>query len=1021
MLSAVPRVSRLIIGSLAPLALFLTQPTVIASPAAAPAAALDPVEFVTPPNSARPGVYWYFLDGNQDRAAMKTDLESMQRVGLGSVLFLEVDIGVPRGPVPFMSEPWQDNFAHAVKTTERLGMEFILGTGPGWSGSGGPWIAPEDSMQHLVGNAVEVEGPRPFAGKLPVPAPHPSNQFAGLSPELETIRQTWYRDVAVLAYPTPAGAVGEVSDKETKTLRDTKPYTIQKYATRYVPMNGTYRPPGQVPAYDPKQAVDLTDRLRPDGTLDWQIPEGKWTIQRFVARTTGQTTRPAPGAGHGFESDKFSATAYEKQWQNFQERLLTKASPGKSDRGWNRVHLDSWESSSQNWTPLFREEFKARCGYDPQPYFPAFMGKLVGDEETTERFLWDLRKVGQGMVLDNYAETIKRLGRSKGMRFSIEPYDMNPAGDIDLGAVADIPMVEFWHPSPAAYDTLYGCLASISAAHVMGRPEVHAEAFTTSMKDARFEQYPGSMKDQTDWALAIGINGFIFHTFAHQPLGDAYQPGMYFGTYGVNWHRNQTWWDLLPAYHRYITRSSHLLRQGQAVADVLYLTPEGAPHIFLPPADAMDGSGVVRDKKGYSFDGISPRLLVQHATVTNGLITFKNASSYRLLVLPNQKTMTPETLAAIKRLAEAGATIVGNPPVASPSLVGFPACDQQVRRLAASVWGDQPAPGKVTALAIGSGKIYWGGPLSPAAQTMDNLYPGYPDTAAILKELGVPEDFISSNHSLRFIHRRTEREDIYFVANRTAETQQVAATFRVTGRQPALWHPDTGEQRPLREFTAGEKTTTIPLQFAPHEAYFVVFARDNAAAAPRRNFPTYRELAGLNGPWTVDFDPARGGPGTLTFATLSDWSKHPERGVRYYSGKATYRYAFDLPAQSSPDDDLVLDLGDFFEMARVTLNGRELGVVWAQPHHIALKPALRPGRNELQIEIANSWENRLTGDQMPEDKGARTVRWESGLLAGKTYATGRYTFTSLEKIARRPLRVSGLLGPVRLLQRSYQP
>src|SRR5512133_142363 len=115
--------------------------------------------FVTPPDSARPGVYWYFMDGNISRKGMTEDLEAMKKAGIGSVIFLEVNVGIPRGPVTFLSNEWQDLFTHAVREAERLGISLILGSGPGWAGSGGPWVKPEQSMMHLVTSTTEVKGP----------------------------------------------------------------------------------------------------------------------------------------------------------------------------------------------------------------------------------------------------------------------------------------------------------------------------------------------------------------------------------------------------------------------------------------------------------------------------------------------------------------------------------------------------------------------------------------------------------------------------------------------------------------------------------------------------------------------------------------------------------------------------------------------------------------------------------------------------------------------------------------------
>jgi len=127
--------------------------------------------FLSPPDTARPGVYWYFMDGNLDRAAITADLESMKAAGLGYALFLEVNVGVPRGQVDMLSPEWQELYAHAVREAERLGIRIIMGSGPGWAGSGGPWVKPEQSMQHLVASAVEVAGPTNFNALLPRPSP----------------------------------------------------------------------------------------------------------------------------------------------------------------------------------------------------------------------------------------------------------------------------------------------------------------------------------------------------------------------------------------------------------------------------------------------------------------------------------------------------------------------------------------------------------------------------------------------------------------------------------------------------------------------------------------------------------------------------------------------------------------------------------------------------------------------------------------------------------------------------------
>jgi len=981
-------------------------------------------EFLHPPSSAKPGVYWYFMDGNQNQDEMTADLEAMAKAGLGRVIYLEVNIGIPRGPVDFMSEQWQTNFAHAVNTAERLGMEVILGTGPGWAGSGGPWVKPEESMQHLTSNAMQLAGPIAFEGKLEVPVPAKPNFFHGMSDEWAKVREEWYQDVAVLAFPTPKDAASfELVD--LKTLKETQPYSIWKHVPRYVDAPASFAEPNSSAVIDPRKIVDLTDKMAVDGMLTWDVPDGEWTVMRFVSRTTGQTTRPAPTPGHGFETDKFNAQSYLNHWDNFQGKLLEKVGAGKDGKGWTRIHLDSWEMSSQNWTQGFREQFQNRRGYDPRPYYPTYAGLVVDSLEKTERFLWDLRKTAQELVIENYAETIKAKAHEHGMLYSNQPYDMNPAGDIDLGSVADIPSCEFWdYRNDDLVDSLYGCIEATSIAHTMGRSTVPAESFTSVVPN-RFHAYPGQMKNQTDWALAIGINNFIFHTFQHQPLGEDFLPGMSMGPHGVNWHRHQNWWEMLPAYHEYLSRASHLLQQGVTVSDILYLTPEGVPHIFLPPTSATEGMSVMQDKRGYSFDAVTPRILMDRAKVENGKIAFPGASSYQLMVLPDVDTMTPEALQKVMELIDAGASVIGNPPTKSPSLVNYPETDERVHDLATRLWGSPDVPENLSTRQFGKGTLYWGRDIYDKEDEKEVFYPDYELTASLLKDAGLAEDFAAEGNSLRFTHRRTENREFYFISNRTDNVVESNATFRVTGVTPELWHPETGNRRALPEFVGNDGMISVPLRFAPYESYFVVFSEHSSLeATSNENFPAQQSVISLDGAWEVAFDPRRGGPEKTTFNNLLDWRDHGDRGIKYYSGIATYTKTFDLPEGTDPSPGFSIDLGKVYEMARVSLNGVELGIAWTDPWQVPVGDALKSKGNVLTVEVANSWENRLIGDQTEGDKDVRTVQWDSGLLEGKAYKTGRYTFTTYLneasdfgdiQIDEPQLQPSGLVGPVRLM------
>ncbi len=1110
--------------------------------------------FRDPPDSARPGVYWYFMDGNLDREEMVLDLESMREVGIGNLVFLEVDVGVPPGPVKFMSEEWQDLFANAVHHAERLGIDITLGAGPGWTGSGGPWVEPEQSMQHLVFSTVETKGPGRFEGVLPVPGQR--------STRWHKMRSPFYEDVVVYAFPKCEPVIGDIDEK---ALFERDPYTSMEGVKPYLPAPASYPDEGEV--VDLHEMIDLSERLQPNGRLQWDVPSGEWTILRMGRRSTGASTRPAPAPGVGFDHDKLDRTALEDHFQHYYGRLLDKVGKRAEKHGWTTVHLDSWEMGAQNWTPKFREELTKRRGYDPLPFLVTFSGRAVTSVAVTERFLWDFRLTAQELVLENYAGHLRTLGRRHGFELSIEPYDMNPTADLDLGAVADVPMCEFWSTG-FGFDSSFSCIEATSIAHTMGRPIVSAEAFTAGGAE-RWQQYPWSMKNQGDWAFAMGINRFVYHTFAHKPLGEEHRPGMTMGPYGVHWDRGQTWWPMAEAYHRYITRCSHLLRQGVTVSDILYLTPEGAPHVFRPPASALRGSGPLADKKGHGFDGCSPNILMERADVQDGRIVFPGGTSYRILVLPRFETMPPGLLEKITQLVEAGAVVYGAPPTASPSLSGYPQCDAEVRKLAKDLWGQPPSavrnlgqgrmildqaaghmeadepllpdagkwiwldegdpahsatagdvhfrytwelaelesieeatieatadntltlrvngtralegddfntidaadvrsalrPGRNTievvatnaasnernpagflaamrlsyadgtsevigsdrnwrasrnnsdwsaAKELGPGAMApWNLRVSPGSTTYPALYPDYESTAALLAEMQVPEVF-QSDGPIRHGHRRTDVADVYFVANTTNAMVETSCTFRVSEGAPQLWDPVTAEIRSLPRFARHGKTTSVPMTFEPHQSFFVIFPRNGPspppAAAGAVNFAAARPLQTLEGPWEVSFDPRWGGPEKVAFDRLQDWTEREERGIEYYSGIATYRKTFGSSRGAGPR--IYLDLGVVHDIARVRLNGEDLGVVWCAPWRVEITDAVKSGTNELEIEVANRWPNRLLGDSQPPDKDARAVQWDTGLLDGREFKTGRYTFTTGEGPGQ--LLPSGLLGPVTL-------
>ena len=965
--------------------------------------------FKTPPSDARPGVYWYFMDGNFSKEGITKDLEAMRDQGIGYVVFLEVNVGVPRGNVDFMSPEWLDIFKHTLSECKRTGIKMVLGIGPGWTGSGGPWVKGEKSMQHLMASSTRVSGGTRVKVQLPVPAPN-RPYFGEGSFTPETIQQwrDYYQDVCVLAFPTPSEE-RRIADIQEKGLFIRHPFSSMPGVRAYFPPADGDIPEGTAPgAVDLSRVVDITGSMQPDGTLEWDAPQGEWTVLRMGSRNNGAATRPAPTPGVGMECDKFSAEALREHLSNFTDKIFEACGGELFDEngGIELLHLDSWEMGAQNWNASFRDEFKKRRGYDPLPWFPAYTGLIVSDSLSTERFLWDVRKTAQELVIENHVGAVKEYAHERGLKISIEPYDMNPTADLELAVAADYPMAEFWSDG-FGYNTTFAPAEGTSAAHLIGQGVVPAESFTSYL-DA-WRQYPGSLKNQTDWALAAGINRLMFHTFQHQCLPDSLRPGMTMGPYGVHWDRGQTWWPYSGAYHTYLARCQYLLQRGRTVADILYLAPESMPHAFKAPDTAFDDPlSFMPDRKGYNFDGCPPSMLAK-AGVKDGRVVFPSGASYRIMVMPDWNAATPEYLGRILRLVKDGATLVGHPVHNAPGLADREASDRKVRELSEALFGN----GGEAVRSVGKGKVVlFDGP-------SDNLYAPYGFTAGLMREAGIPEDFTDGSGSLRYTHRTLRDAEIYFVANRTDAKASSSCRFRTSGLKPELWDPLTGTRRMLPEYSDDGTGTVVPLVLDPHGSCFVVFTKDGTGAVEATaNNALASESCEVDGPWEVTFDPKWGGPqGSVTFTSLEDWTANPDPSIRYYSGTAVYRTVFDF-GKPDPGKEYLLSLGGAGVMARVNLNGKDLGVAWTDPWTVSLGEALSEGENSLCIEVVNLWHNRLIGDEQKPYDGPEGGRWPSWMQEGTPRTSGRFTFTTWRHYsADTPLMPSGLFGPVRVLER----
>jgi hypothetical protein len=328
--------------------------------------------------------------------------------------------------------------------------------------------------------------------------------------------------------------------------------------------------------------------------------------------------------------------------------------------------------------------------------------------------------------------------------------------------------------------------------------------------------------------------------------------------------------------------------------------------------------------------------------VRDGRIVLPDGMSYRVLVLPNREIISTAVLHRVHELVRAGATVFGPRPSRAAGLRDFPRCDQEVMRLADALWGADHQAMEPQSRRYGSGRVISG--LTPREVSLAD---------------GVPPDFEFAGADretvLDYIHRSTADTEIYFVANRSNRSESVACTFRTTHRAPELWDPVTGQRRRLPVSLHGEGRTTVPLAFTPYGSCFVVFPAktdERVGAAETANFPTVEARHEFAGPWQVRFNPDWGGPETVEFERLEDWTQRPEPGVSHYSGTATYVKRFTASASMLADrrsgtDRLLLDLGELRELAEVRLNGIDLGILWCPPISSGRYGRLEAGGKQL--------------------------------------------------------------------------
>lgn len=731
-------------------------------------------------------------------------------------------------------------------------------------------------------------------------------------------------------------------------------------------------------AIDSARVIDLTSKMRADGTLDWTPPAGNWCILRYGYTVMGVTNHPATKEATGFEVDKMDPAAIRRYFNTYLG-MYKKASGGLMGKkgGLQYMVTDSWEAGAQNWTPNMFAEFRRRRGYDLQPWMPALSGFVLGSAETTDRFLFDFRKTISEMVAEYHYDQLTNILDSVGMKRYTESHESGRAiiaDGMDVKRSAAVPMSAMWTPNPIINKNdqttyLSDIRESASVAHIYGQNIVAAESLTAlGYPEMAWIYCPENLKPTADLELACGLNRFVIHCSPHQP-SDSLFPGVGLGPFGQWYTRHETWAGQAYAWNTYLARSSYLLQQGKFVADIVYYYGEddNITSIFKTKQPAIP--------EGYNYDFINSHALLNLLSVKNGQLVTPSGMKYRLLVLDsNARRMPLAVLKKIHALVKAGATVAGVRPERSTGLYD----DEQLFQQLVDEIFKSSYPG-----------VFTGMPLKEA-----------------LDKMGVAPDFAYTKPlagtRLLFVHRALKDRDLYWVNSRNQEAQLVDVDFRITGKVPEVWDPATGGSRPV-SYTINKNTTTVKLSLDPHEALFVIFKEKAKVSSYMIATPTTKDVDNIQGSWQVNFQEDRGAPSSAIFDSLYSFTEHDDPGIKYFSGTASYTRTITVqPEWINTNHSLLLDLGSVKNIAEVFVNGQSCGVLWKKPFQADISKAVHAGQNTLEIKVTSLWVNRLIGDQQPDV--TKKITW----TANQFYS------------AQSQLLPSGLLGPVRLISKTTE-
>lgn len=710
-----------------------------------------------------------------------------------------------------------------------------------------------------------------------------------------------------------------------------------------------------------QNVIDITAQMDAQGRLQWKAPKGRWRIIRLGFSLTGKTNHPAPAEATGLEVDKLDLKAYADYITHYLD-MYQEASGGALGKVINYLLTDSYEADQENWTPRMFEEFRERRGYDLKPWLPALTGMVIGSPEQTDAFLRDWRQTIGDLLAANYDQlttiTQQRYGMKGRYAESHEAGRAFVVDGMDVKRTSQIPMSAMWMPGPHSGDAsqyIGDLRESGSVAHIYGQNIAAAESFTAYGNG--YGYVPQMLKPTADRMMKHGINRFVIHESAHQPLDDKV-PGYSLMSTGQWFNRHETWAPMAGAWINYLSRSGYMLQQGRNVADVLIYYGEDSN------VGSLYRGSLPEVPNGYEYDFINPSGLLRDIQGCDGRLVVPSGATYRMLWLDrNMKYMSLAVLRKLAELARQGILIAGEKP---QNPFGIMDDGEEFQRLVCETWS---LPNVITGVAL----------------------------ANVLRQQGIVPDFKCEDAAVSYLHRTLEDGEIYWVSRQGDDYKTITVACHTSGRKPQIWNPVTGMVED-GTYRMADGYTYVTLEMVPQDALFIVFGDKTTEHSFTKPSATESNVLTIDGPWQVAFQAHRGAPTEATFPSLVSFSENNDRGIKYFSGIATYRNSFRL---KKLQPSLMLDLGEVCDVAEVIVNGQPMGTLWKQPFRLDISSAVKKGENTIEIRVANRWVNRLIGDVQPD-------------------CTERITWVDMPVPYYQPdapLLNSGLLGPVKITKK----